>query len=405
MHVTADNLSQKIKDSVPTDYTYDEINQLLSEARSGYSASYTYDDNGNRLSKTLNGVTETYTVDSGDKLTEIKIGTTTIKDFDYDAAGRRTSVYEPASNSTTSYVYDYESRITSISRTGITTNSFTYNGLDTRVSKVDSGGTKTYKRAGAYVPAPVLSDGSAEYTPGVSERRSGSTNYFMTERLGTHKGQTSSSAAVTATRTFDAFGMLVSSTGSSSSPFGFAGDWGYQEDADTGVKLLGHRYYDASTGRFLTRDPIRFGRNWYGYVANSPTSAVDPLGLRAISINLGVQVIIGVWSGSLGISLDIGHDGIGVSAQIGSGWAAGLYAGCGVGVSYDENFSFFDPGIANQQGTAWGIATPIASVELTGPAGMTSDSITGGGVLVGPGLYGGAYAEQRRRGTIPIATW
>ena len=57
----------------------------------------------------------------------------------------------------------------------------------------------------------------------------------------------------TATRTYDAFGMLQSTTGTPKGPFGFAGSHGYQEDSDTGLKLLGHRYYDPSTGRFLTR--------------------------------------------------------------------------------------------------------------------------------------------------------
>ena len=50
-----------------TDYTYDNIDQLLSEARTGYSASYTYDDNGNRATKTLGGVTDTYTNNNVDE--------------------------------------------------------------------------------------------------------------------------------------------------------------------------------------------------------------------------------------------------------------------------------------------------------------------------------------------------
>jgi len=54
---------------------------------------------------------------------------------------------------------------------------------------------------------------------------------------------------------------------------------GYQEDADFGLKLLGHRYYDPSTGRFLTRDPIKDGRNWYGYCDNNPNNWIDPSGL------------------------------------------------------------------------------------------------------------------------------
>ncbi|MFO0044605.1 MAG: RHS repeat-associated core domain-containing protein, partial [Armatimonadota bacterium] len=65
--------------------------------------------------------------------------------------------------------------------------------------------------------------------------------------------QTDSAKAVSATKRYDAFGNAVSSTGTWQGAFGYAGDFGYQEDA-SGLKLLGHRYYDSSTGRFLTRD-------------------------------------------------------------------------------------------------------------------------------------------------------
>jgi hypothetical protein len=47
----------------------------------------------------------------------------------------------------------------------------------------------------------------------------------------------------------------------------------------SGLKLLGHRYYDSSTGRFLTRDPIKDGRNWYVYCDSSPTAFSDRSGL------------------------------------------------------------------------------------------------------------------------------
>jgi RHS repeat-associated protein len=61
--------------------------------------------------------------------------------------------------------------------------------------------------------------------------------------------------------------------------FGFAGSSGYQEDSDSSLKLLGHRYYDPSTGRFLTRDPAKDGRNWYGYCRNNPLHSTDRTGL------------------------------------------------------------------------------------------------------------------------------
>jgi YD repeat-containing protein len=105
-------------------------------------------------------------VDDGDKLTSIVNGGVTVKSYTYDAAGRTKTV--TSSSGTTTLSYDYEDRVTGITYPSLATNSFTYNGLDTRVGKVDSSGTATYKRDGADVTDPVLSDGSALYTPGVS---------------------------------------------------------------------------------------------------------------------------------------------------------------------------------------------------------------------------------------------
>lgn len=51
---------------------------------------------------------------------------------------------------------------------------------------------------------------------------------------------------------------MISSSGTLAGPFGFVGDAGYQQDSDSGLMLLGARYYDPSVGRFISRDPIRF---------------------------------------------------------------------------------------------------------------------------------------------------
>jgi RHS repeat-associated protein len=181
----------------------------------------------------------------------------------------------------TTLAYDYEGRITGITYPNSSTNSFVYNGMDTRVSKTDSTGTRTYTRDGAYVTDPVLDDGAALYTPGVSERR-GSDTTFSHSGLKNMDAQSVVNETVSATREYDAFGNVVSGSGTWNGPFGYAGGFGYQEDPDSGLKLLGHRYYDPSTGRFLTRDPAKEGRNWYAYCDGEPTKHVDSQGLVKI---------------------------------------------------------------------------------------------------------------------------
>jgi len=165
----------------------------------------------------------------------------------------------------------------------MTTNTFAYNGFGARVSKSDSGGTTTYLRSGTSVVAPVVSVSGAEsatFTPGISERR-GTDSRFYHGDIKNFVEQTDSSGQIVSSRQYDAFGNVVSSGGGTwNGPFAYGGRFGYQSDGDYGLHLLGHRYYDSTTGRFLSRDPIKDGRNWYVYTDNSPLSYADPLGLR-----------------------------------------------------------------------------------------------------------------------------
>ncbi|MCX6342502.1 MAG: RHS repeat-associated core domain-containing protein [Fimbriimonadales bacterium] len=147
---------------------------------------------------------------------------------------------------------------------------------------------------------PLISDSGASYTPGVSERRNG-VSTFLNSGLKDVAKQTDAAGSVTATRKYDAYGMVIGSTGTWKGPFGYSGSAGYQED-ETGLQLLGHRYYDPSTGRFLTRDPIKDGRNWYGYCGNKPVVRVDANGLEWSIVVYGDNE--GVPLGSVGYYFD-----------------------------------------------------------------------------------------------------
>ncbi len=151
------------------------------------------------------------------------------------------------------------------------------NGKQHSMDMTDCLGSRTFKRAGIGVTSPVLSDGSANYTPSGENRAGVKTAYHG--GLKSFDSQTNSAQSVVGQRLTDAFGNQISGSGVWKGRFAYGGPYGYQEDPDTGLRLLGHRYYDSSTGRFLTRDPIKDGRNWYVYCDNAPISRIDPDGL------------------------------------------------------------------------------------------------------------------------------
>ncbi|MCM2350522.1 MAG: RHS repeat-associated core domain-containing protein, partial [Bacteriovoracaceae bacterium] len=75
--------------------------------------------------------------------------------------------------------------------------------------------------------------------------------------------------------TYDEFGNILSDTSPGFTPFGFAG---CLYDVDTKLCRFGARDYDASIGRWLSKDPILFNgedANLYGYVFNDPINYID----------------------------------------------------------------------------------------------------------------------------------
>ena len=104
------------------------------------------------------------------------------------------------------------------------------------------------------------------------------TRYPLFDGIGTVRELVDGVPAVTDTYTLDAFGKVISSTGTSGNPYRFGGDWGYLTDT-SGMLQLGHRFYWPEIGRFVQQDPIKDTVNWYVYAGDSPVRWVDPTGL------------------------------------------------------------------------------------------------------------------------------
>ena len=118
------------------------------------------------------------------------------------------------------------------------------------------------------------------YTPGLSENRGGVSDYYSFDRLGnlwTLDGTTKNQLGYI---DFSGFGITLS--GSAGTPFGYGGANGCQTDLDASLVLMGHRYFDPRTGRFISQDPAGSGDNWYAYADNNPINEIDPGGLMPL---------------------------------------------------------------------------------------------------------------------------
>jgi RHS repeat-associated protein len=339
-------------------YAYDDAGQLTSEIRTGtnlFTASYTYDNAGNRLTKTVNGTMEAYAYDAGNKLLSITGANPRI--YGYDNAGNLTSCATPGS--TMFLTWDGAGRLVGAGN-GTLTNTFSYNGIGQRVGKSDSHGTFAYTLASDAIDSSVLADGQATYQYGmgrVSEVRGGVSSVYHSDSLGTARALSDSTGALTDSLETDAFGNPVAVTGSplGTRPFGFAAQAGYETDTDTGLMRLGHRYYDASAGRFISRDPLRAGHNWYAYCSNDPVNATDPSGLQI----QGVKLV----AASTETAVYVSAPPVVVTGEVAAELAGGLGTGLATG------------GVA---GTQAGVAT--------GSLGVGAGVGTGVGAVIGAGV-------------------
>jgi len=101
--------------------------------------------------------------------------------------------------------------------------------------------------------------------------------YLHQDQLGSIRMVTDSAGSALGTVTFDPYGIVVSRTGTVSTPFGFAGEY---TDSESGFQYLRARYYDPATAQFLSRDPaVSATQQPYGYATGNPLNGVDPAGL------------------------------------------------------------------------------------------------------------------------------
>ncbi|MEQ1821930.1 MAG: RHS repeat-associated core domain-containing protein [Fimbriimonadaceae bacterium] len=117
---------------------------------------------------------------------------------------------------------------------------------------------------------------------GLIARKEGSTwTYYTFDPQGNVVHKLNSSNNPTAARLLDAWGAGVETTlPRNVDPWGYNAKWGYYYDRETALYYCQNRMYDASTGRWLNRDPIGAagGMNVYGYCGNGAVGQFDRTG-------------------------------------------------------------------------------------------------------------------------------
>jgi len=214
--------------------------------------------------------------------------TTAAWEFTYDANGNLSTKTDGAS--LWSYTWDAEGRLVQVARDGSTLATFGYDLFGRRVRKVAGGVTTSYTYDGADIVRESRGGDLLRYVhgPGIDEPLAvdaGETrSYLHADGLGSIVATTDASGNVTSRRQYDAWGNLE--VGADQPGYAFTGrEW----DPETGLYYYRARYYDPKIGRFISEDPIGFrgGVNFYAYVGNRPTNAVDPFGLDYIIFTPG----------------------------------------------------------------------------------------------------------------------
>ena len=243
----------------------------------------------------------------------------------------------------TTYNYDVLGNLISVTLPGGTLIEYIVDGRNRRVGKKVNG---TLEKAWLYKdslnPVAELDGAGAVVSRFVYATRSnvpdfiikgGNTYRVISDHLGSARRVIDiATGSIVQTMDFDEFGVVTADTNPEFQPFGFAGGL---YDSDTKLTRFGARDYDAETGRWTSKDPIKFDgedTNLFGYVLNDPVNRIDPTGLVTFFFGGGGAAGLGDGSGQ-GTEVKLGTVSAGrvIGTNQEGGISSGTFGSIGVG--------------------------------------------------------------------------
>ena len=281
-----------------TTYVYDGMDQLIRENNqaAGKTWTYTYDNGGNITSKkeyayttgTLGTATNTISYAYGDSNWKDLLTSYNGNAITSDAIGN------VLSDGTWTYTWQHGRQLAGMSKTG-TTISYAYNADGMRTQKTVNGTVTKYDYLGSQLVHMTSGSNTLHFKydslGAESVNYNGTEYYYAKNAQGDITGIVNTSGTIVVEYTYDAWGNILSTTGSMAATLGAINPFryrGYVYDTETGLYYLQTRYYNPAMGRFICADSYAstgvslLGCNMFAYCNNDPINAIDPSGELAL---------------------------------------------------------------------------------------------------------------------------
>jgi RHS repeat-associated protein len=308
-HDGVGNRLTKVEVGEKTTYTYDAIYRLLEslpttlwgkeKVERGKVEEFTYDPVGNRLKGPKKR--DDYTYNQGNQLTLDRWHI-----YEYDKNGNLVKKTGADGGRIYTYAYDYENRLTEVemqSGDRVEIVAFRYDPFGRRISK--SVGSEEIEEEDGDRPGDQEETGiiyyfydnedilteynqkgkvTARYVHGLgideplAVEQGRLVYYYHADGLGSIVGLTNERGRLVQKYDYDSFGNMSHHWPLIKQPYTYTGR---EYDPETSLYYYRARYYDARSGRFISKDPIGFATgdiNLYVYVENNPVNLVDPTG-------------------------------------------------------------------------------------------------------------------------------
>jgi len=277
-----------------TSYTYDSANQLIRENNQAgdFTYTWTYDSAGNILNR------KEYAYTTGDLGEAVKTVSYTYGDDDwgdlltaYDGVAiTYDEIGNPLTHGSRSYTWKHGRQLATLREDGVTW-TYTYNADGLRTKRTN--GTKTYNYVyyGGNLQYMSINGSPLYFTHAPDGTVMGilydsRAFFYVTNLQGDVVGIADDNGQLVVSYTYDAWGNILSITGSMANSLGQLNPFryrGYVYDTETKLYYIESRYYNPEVGRFINADDIDLlgansdfaSLNLFIYCGNNPVSRAD----------------------------------------------------------------------------------------------------------------------------------